>query len=60
MSQDNLIRLKCGICKNANYYIGKSVGKKGTEKAKEKKLAFKKFCKFCRKHTAHKEARLTG
>ncbi|MBI2626869.1 MAG: 50S ribosomal protein L33 [Parcubacteria group bacterium] len=59
MSQENLIRLQCGVCKRANYYVNKSVGKKSGEK-KEKKLALNKFCKWCRKHTIHKELKITG
>lgn len=43
--------LECTECKNKNY---------GTEKNKQKttdKLEKKKFCKFCRKHTGHKEGK---
>ncbi len=41
--------LKCTVCKNVNYV---------TERNKintEAKLAFKKFCKHCKKVTDHKE-----
>src|SRR3990167_2313837 len=54
MSQDNLLRLKCTTCKRANYYTSKN------KKKVERKLEFKKFCKWCHKHTPHKEARMTG
>mgnify|MGYP001577204153 CR=1 FL=1 len=54
MSQDNLIRLKCSVCKKANYYTSKN------KKKVERKIELKKFCKFCRKSTIHKEAKLTG
>jgi len=54
MSQENLLRLKCSICKRANYYTSKN------KKTVEKKLEFKKFCKWCKKSTTHKEAKLTG
>ena len=54
MSQDNLIRLRCTICKDANYYTNKN------KKKVERKLEFKKFCKGCKKSTPHKEARMTG
>ena len=54
MSQDNLLRMKCAICKQANYYTSKN------KKLVERKLEYKKFCKWCKKHTLHKEARITG
>jgi large subunit ribosomal protein L33 len=46
----NLIKLRCSGCQKINYYNWK---KKGVEY----KLNLKKFCKYCRKHTEHKEAR---
>ncbi|MBX4190230.1 50S ribosomal protein L33 [Candidatus Parcubacteria bacterium] len=54
MSQDNLLRMKCSVCKGANYYTTKN------KKKVERKLEFQKFCKTCLKRTTHKEARLTG
>lgn len=51
---DKLIRLKCSVCKRANYYSTKN------KKSVERKIEFVKFCKWCRKRTAHKEARITG
>ena len=54
MSQENLIRLKCSICSRKNYYTTKN------KKTIEKKIELKKFCKWCRKHTLHKEAKLKG
>jgi len=51
MSQENLIKLKCGVCKKVNYY-----SKRNKKKLKEK-IELKKFCKKCRKHTLHKEAK---
>ncbi len=50
MSQDNLIKLKCEVCGNINYYSHKN-----KKKLREHKLELKKFCKKCRKHTLHKE-----
>jgi len=47
----NLIRLKCSACKRINYYTRKN------KKTVERKLELKKYCKFCRKHTTHKEAK---
>jgi large subunit ribosomal protein L33 len=46
----NLVRLRCDLCKKINYYYWKRRGA-------EYKLNLKKYCKFCRKHTSHKEAR---
>ncbi|MFA5386192.1 MAG: 50S ribosomal protein L33 [Candidatus Paceibacterota bacterium] len=46
---ENLIRLKCGVCGRINYYTRKN------KKTVQKKLALKKHCKWCKKHTAHKE-----
>jgi len=43
-----LIKLQCQECKRINYFTNKSRGL-------EEKLELKKFCKFCRKHTIHKE-----
>ena len=48
---ENLIRLKCATCKRINYYTRKN------KKTVERKLEFKKFCGWCRKHTKHKEAK---
>ncbi|MDP3052394.1 MAG: 50S ribosomal protein L33 [bacterium] len=46
-----LIRLKCAVCKRVNYYTRKN------KKTVEKKLEYKKHCKWCKKHTIHKEAK---
>jgi len=46
-------KLACGICKTTNYFTKKT---KAATLA-EKKLVIKKFCKSCRKHTSHKEAK---
>ncbi len=54
MSQENLLRLKCTVCKSANYYTNKN------KKKVERKIELMKFCKKCKKRTLHKEARLTG
>jgi len=44
-------KLQCQECKRINYFTKKS------KEAVEKKLGLKKFCKWCRKHTLHKEAK---
>ncbi|MDP3963466.1 MAG: 50S ribosomal protein L33 [bacterium] len=54
MSQDNLLKLKCQGCKRSYYYTTKN------KKTVEKKLQLKKFCRWCKKHTAHKEVKLTA
>ncbi|MFL5815523.1 MAG: 50S ribosomal protein L33 [Bdellovibrionia bacterium] len=46
-----IVSLDCTECKRRNY---------STTKNKQKttdKLEFKKFCKFCRKHTNHREGK---
>ncbi|MBI4970534.1 MAG: 50S ribosomal protein L33 [Candidatus Omnitrophica bacterium] len=47
----DIITLSCTECKNRNYSTRKNK-KKTTER-----LERKKFCKFCRKRTAHKETK---
>ncbi|MDP2587416.1 MAG: 50S ribosomal protein L33 [bacterium] len=51
MSQDRLIGLTCQDCKRLNYHTHKS-------RLVKEKLASNKFCKHCRKHTAHKESKI--
>jgi large subunit ribosomal protein L33 len=47
----DIVQLACGECKRRNYSTTKNK-KKTTER-----LEFSKFCRFCRKHTAHKESK---
>jgi len=44
-------KMACGSCKTVNYFTKK------TKASAEKKLELKKFCKTCRKHGTHKEAK---
>ena len=44
-----IITFECTVCKNRNYSSTKN------KKKNPDKLELKKFCKFCRKHTLHKE-----
>ncbi|MBM3247965.1 MAG: 50S ribosomal protein L33 [Candidatus Omnitrophica bacterium] len=44
-----LITLECTVCRRRNYNSTKD------KKKKPAKLEIKKFCRFCRKHTLHKE-----
>lgn len=48
---ENLITLKCSVCKRRTYYTAKN------KKKVERKIEIKKFCKWCRKHTIHKEGK---
>ncbi|MDD3399445.1 MAG: 50S ribosomal protein L33 [Candidatus Paceibacterota bacterium] len=43
-------KLQCQECKQINYNSHKS-------KNLEEKLELKKFCRFCKKHTPHKETK---
>ena len=49
----DIIAMACGDCKRRNYSTTKN-RKKTTER-----LEMSKFCRFCRKHTAHKESKRT-
>ncbi len=51
MSQDQLIKMSCQDCKRVNYWSRKN--KKGVER----KIELKKFCKWCKKQTPHKETK---
>lgn len=51
---DKLITLRCSVCKRRNYYTAKN------KKKVERKIELQKYCKWCRKKTLHKEARITG
>ncbi len=48
------IKMQCQECKRVNYFIHKS---KMLKKKEGAKLELKKFCKWCRKHTPHKETK---
>ncbi|MBN2468395.1 MAG: 50S ribosomal protein L33 [Deltaproteobacteria bacterium] len=48
--RDNII-LACSECKQRNYTTTKN------KKATPKKLELKKYCRFCREHTLHKETK---
>jgi large subunit ribosomal protein L33 len=51
---DKLIGLRCDVCKRRNFYTRKN------KKTVERKMEFSKFCVWCRKHTEHKEVKITG
>jgi large subunit ribosomal protein L33 len=46
-----IITLACGTCKRRNYTTTKNK-RKHPDRAE-----IKKFCRFCKKHTAHKETK---
>ncbi len=48
---EKLVKLRCEPCKKLNYYTRKN------KKSVERKIELSKFCKWCRKHTKHKEVR---
>ena len=49
--QEN-ISLACSECKRRNYTTTKN------KKTNTEKLELTKYCRFCRKHTAHKEGKV--
>ncbi|MFH0846224.1 MAG: 50S ribosomal protein L33 [Patescibacteria group bacterium] len=51
MSQDSLIKLACQDCKRINYWSSKN------KKLVVDKIEIKKYCKWCKKHTVHKETK---
>ncbi|MBI3442276.1 MAG: 50S ribosomal protein L33 [Candidatus Sungbacteria bacterium] len=53
MPQINFIRFQCAKCKRFNYWSRKNI------KKVERKLTYSKFCKWCKAHTSHKEAKKT-
>ena len=52
MPQENFVKLSCQTCKAQNYWVHKN-----KKAAAEKKLALKKYCAHCKKHTPHKESK---
>ncbi len=51
MSQDRLIKLACSKCKRINYWSSKN------KKLVVRKIELKKYCKWCRAQTVHKEVK---
>ena len=47
----DIITLACSECKRRNYTQTKN------KKLHKEKLELKKYCKFCKKHTLHKETK---
>jgi len=47
----DIITLGCTTCKNRNYTTTKN------KRSTPEKLEFKKYCRFCKSHTVHKETK---
>ena len=47
----DIITLACTECKQRNYTTTKN------KRTKPEKLEFSKYCRFCQKHTPHKETK---
>jgi len=47
----DIITLACGECKRRNYSTTKN------KRTTPDRLTLEKYCRFCRKHTAHKETK---
>ncbi len=47
----DVVGLQCTECKRRNYVT------KVNKKKQQKKLEKKKFCRFCKEHTLHKECK---
>ncbi|MBC8203912.1 MAG: 50S ribosomal protein L33 [FCB group bacterium] len=47
----DIIILACEVCKRRNYNTDKN------KKKQTGRVAYKKYCRFCNKHTIHKETR---
>ena len=45
------IQLACGECKRRNYFTTCN------KKQQTERLEVKKYCRFCRRHTLHKEVK---
>ena len=46
-----IVTLACQTCKRRNYSTTKN------RRKSSERLEFSKYCRFCRKHTAHKESK---
>ncbi len=51
MKKEFIVKLICDKCKRINHYTRRN------RKTVERKLELKKFCKWCKKHTVHKEGK---
>jgi large subunit ribosomal protein L33 len=51
MSQDQLFKLACSKCLRTNYWSRKN------RKLVTRKIELAKYCRWCKAHTKHKEAK---
>jgi len=49
--KEKLIKFECSECKRINYYSTKN------KKLNKERLKLAKYCKWCKKHTLHKETK---
>jgi len=49
--KDKLVKLECMECHRIGYYTQKN------KKKLKDRLELKKYCRWCRKHTSHKETK---
>jgi len=49
--KEKLIKFECTDCKRVNYYSQKN------KKMNKERLELKKYCRWCHKHTLHKETK---
>ncbi|HEY4493788.1 MAG TPA: 50S ribosomal protein L33 [Candidatus Paceibacterota bacterium] len=54
MPQPHLIKLACSKCKRINYWSSKN---KKNKKGIDRKIELKKYCRWCKAHTVHKQAK---
>ena len=47
----DIVTLACNECKRRNYTTTRN------KKTKTDRLEFKKYCRFCQRHTVHRETR---
>jgi large subunit ribosomal protein L33 len=47
----DIVSLACDDCKRRNYVTTRN------KRKQQARYEFKKYCRFCRKHTLHKETR---
>ncbi len=49
--RENTITLECTVCKRRNYVTSKN------KRNNPDRLVIRKYCKFCKAHTIHKETK---
>jgi len=49
--KDTMVKFKCSVCKRITHCTTRN------KKRVKEKLALNKYCRFCKKHTAHTEGK---